>query len=90
MYIITRTRAFEKSFKRLTKSGFLKKNRLIVESIIDTIVSGKILNKKHKDHPLNGKFTDYRECHILNDLLLVYKIEKKELILVLIDIGSHS
>lgn len=90
MYLITRTKTFERSFKKLAKSGFAKKNKLVVESVIDKIASGKTMDKKYKDHALNGQFADYRECHILNDLLLVYKIEKKELVLVLIDIGSHS
>lgn len=32
----------------------------------------------------------YRECHILNDWLLIYKIEKEKLVLVLSRTGSHS
>ena len=90
MYLITRTKTFEKSFKKLAKSGFAKKNKLVVELVIDKIASGRALDKKYKDHALSGQFADYRECHNLNDLLLVNKIEKKELIIKLIKIGSHS
>lgn len=54
------------------------------------LASGKVLDKKYKDHQLKGEYKDYRECHVLNDLLLMYKIENDELILVLANIGSHS
>jgi len=37
---------------------------------------------------LQGKLKDFRECHIKNDLLLLYKIDNDSLILV--DIGSHN
>ena len=30
------------------------------------------------------------ECHIQHDLLLVYEIREAELVLLLIDIGSHT
>lgn len=90
MYIIKRTKSFAQSFKKLFYSGINKKNRDIIEFVIDTIASGQVLNKKYRDHQLSGDLKAYRECHILNDLLLIYKIDKNELVLVLVDIGSHS
>ena len=45
---------------------------------------------KYKDHALSGNYKNYRECHIKPDLLLIYKIEKSELILYAVHIGSHS
>ena len=90
MYTIRRAKSFEKSFRRIVGSGLTKQKKGNTEFIIDTIASGKILDKKYKDHSLKGEFVGYRECHILNDLLLVYKIEKKINVLVLIDIGGHS
>lgn len=90
MYTIRRVKSFEKSFRRIVGSGLTKQKKENIEFAIDTIASGKILDKKYKDHPLEGKFVGYRECHILNDLLLVYKIEKKLEVLILVDIGSHS
>ena len=58
--------------------------------MIDLLILGKKLPIKYQDHELNGEFIGYRECHIKSDLLLIYKIEKENLILVLVDIGSHS
>lgn len=90
MYIIKRTREFEKSFKKIRRAGLAKKDEIILASIIDTLASGRVLDKKYKDHQLQGEYKNYRECHVLYDLLLMYRIEDDELVLVLINIGSHS
>lgn len=81
---------FEKSFKQLIRGGISRRNKDGIASVIDMIASGQTLDKKYRDHQLKGEYGDYRECHVLNDLLLMYKIEKEELILVLVKIGSHS
>lgn len=90
MYTIIRTKGFEKSFRRLTRGGLTKRNKDSITEVIHMLASGKVLDKKYKDHQLKGEYKDYRECHVLNDLLLMYKIENDELILVLANIGSHS
>jgi mRNA interferase YafQ len=61
-----------------------------VESVVQILASGKKLDPRYKDHQTQGDFEGFRECHIRGDLLLIYKIEKDKLILVLINIGSHS
>ena len=58
--------------------------------VIDLLSAGKNLPILYKDHKLGGELLNCRECHIKGDLLLIYKIEKENLILVLVDIGSHS
>lgn len=90
MYIIKRTKSFAQSFRKIAYSGITKKNKETIEFVIDMIASGQVLSRKYRDHQLSGEFKAYRECHILNDLLLIYRIEKDELVLVLVDIGSHS
>lgn len=88
MYSVVRTKRFEKSLKRINKSGFLK-DRKEVEEIIDLLKEGTKLPQNLRDHQLKGIYKDYRECHIRGDLLLVYIKKETEFILVLIDIGSH-
>lgn len=51
---------------------------------------GETLPAKYKNHPLNGNFNGYYDCHILPDLVMIYKIEKEELILLLFDLDTHS
>ena len=43
-----------------------------------------------RDHALTGNYIGHRECHILPDWLLIYKIESDILTLTLTRTGSHS
>ena len=91
MYGVVRTRQFERSFRRLKKSGVLKQNlRNEIDELILLIAERKTLPATYQDHPLTGDMNDYRECHIQGDLLLVYQLQHERLVLVLIDVGSHS
>jgi mRNA interferase YafQ len=91
MYLISRTKGFEKSYKKIKKSGRLKRQaKESLTEAIDTLAEGKKLPAEYKDHQLRGELEQYRECHIKGDLLLVYQIRKKELLLILVDIGTHS
>ena len=90
MYTIRRLKDFETSAKRLKNSGIKISVKNKIEHTIDLLASGQRLPDSYIDHKLNGEFEGCRECHIKGDLLLVYKIKKENLILVLVDIGSHS
>lgn len=84
MYEIVYTRKFLKDFKRHRKSGinFVEK----LNEVIRALVSRSSLGGKYKDHKLNGAWEGYRECHILFDLLLVYKQYPKYVELITLDI----
>jgi mRNA interferase YafQ len=76
---------------RLQKSGEIRQNTFdVLEEVLDLIANGKNLESKFRDHALKGEYVGFRECHIQSDLLLIYKIEKQNLVLILVDIGSHS
>jgi len=91
MYLVVKTKDFEKSYKRIKLSGKLKKRaRDNLVEVIDVLAAGKKLLSKYEDHQLKGELRHYRECHIKGNLLLVYQIHKKELVLILVDIGTHS
>lgn len=51
---------------------------------------GVILPEKYKNHPLKGNLKGYFDCHILPDLVLIYKLEKDRLVLLLFDLDTHS
>jgi len=76
---------FRKALRKLSKSGSFNHSEL--EDVVQTLSQEKELDKSHRDHPLVGSMSCYRECHIEFDLLLIYKIEDRRLILV--NIGSH-
>lgn len=88
MRVVKLTAQFKKSLKRISKSGRFDKNKLGI--IIDMLARGEELNALYKDHQLHGKFIGHRECHIQPNMLLLYRIENNNLLLVLVNIGSHS
>ena len=78
---------FKKDFKRIIKRGY---NIRLLEDVIEILASGQMLPEKYKDHNLTGNYSDFRECHITPDWLLIYKINNNELILYLTRTGTHS
>ena len=42
------------------------------------------------DYGLTGNYAGHRECHVLPDLLLIYRIYKNILILALVNTRNHS
>jgi len=90
MYTQVRSKTFEKSYRTLKKGGIAPKKLEVIEQTIDLLASGQPLPAKYRDHQLKGGLSAFRECHIQYDLLLVYEIREAELVLLLIDIGSHT
>ena len=62
----------------------------LLEIVIATLALGEPLPDKNKDHALTGNWIGHRECHILPDWLLIYRIEDDVLVLTLARTGSHS
>lgn len=62
----------------------------IIKEVIEILSKGKTLPAKYRNHPLKGKYQGYYDCHVLPDLVLVYKIEKEKLVLILFNIEKHS
>lgn len=58
--------------------------------MIDILAKGGKLPDRYKNHALKGDLKGFFDCHVLPDLVLIYKIEKEKLILLLFDIESHS
>lgn len=62
----------------------------LLEDVIAALAMGEPLPEKNKDHALTGNWAGYRECHILPDWLLLYRIEDDVLVLTLARTGTHS
>lgn len=86
-YLVKTTTQFKKDYKLAIKRGL---NIKLLDEIIAKLASGHPLDDKNKDHALTGNWGKYRECHILPDWLLIYKIEEDVLVLTLSRSGSHS
>ena len=87
-YEIKRTTSFKKSFKKLLKNKNFDKDNFI--HVVKTLSNGETLESKYTDHRLNGFKFETRECHVQNDILLIYRFEDIYLTLYLMEIGSHS
>ena len=75
---------------RLARKRGLPEDALNV--IIKKLAKDEVLEPKHKDHALKGKYSGFRECHIRPNWLLIYKKEDTYCIslLYLMRTGTHS
>ena len=86
-YSVKYTNAFRKRYKLLVKRGYdISKLRRVVELLA---VDGS-LPALYKPHKLVGNRIGQWECHIEPDWLLVWEQHDDELILILIDTGTHA
>jgi mRNA interferase YafQ len=83
-------KSFLKDWERLSRSGRYDMNRL-KQAMILLIADDGPLGPEWLDHPLDGNWQGYRECHIGGDFLLAYKIEDngKHSLVVFVRAGTH-
>ena len=81
------TTRFKKDYKLAMKRNM---DMDLLDDIIRKLARGEALPDKNKDHDLSGDWVGHRECHILPDWLLIYKIDESVLVLTLTRTGTHS
>ena len=77
--------SFKKDRRRCIKRGY---NMTLLSAVIDTLLIPTTLPEEKKDHALTGDWVGFRECHILPDWLLIYRVEGNNLYLT--RTGTHS
>ena len=87
-YNLRITNSFKKHLKQVAKRNI--DNVKKIRDVVNLLQKGESLDARFKDHALVGNWIGHRECHVLPDLLLIYKIEENILILELVDTGTHS
>lgn len=88
MYEVVLSRRYKTARKRfLRHANFDQK---LLEEVVETLARGERLSIRHKDHQLTGEFQDYRECHVKNNILLMYQKHENVLVLLLINLGTHD
>ena len=88
MYEIRTTRSYRKAYKRVSRHENFR--AAVLDAVVDALARGETLGPRHRDHQLTGSMREFRECHVERDILLVYQCRSDILVLVLVDIGSHS
>lgn len=81
------TSLFKRTRKLAMKRGL---DISLLREPIMLLAKGEVLPPKYRDHPLQGRLSAFRECHIKGDWLLVYRIIEDKLILSLHCTGTHS
>ena len=87
IYSVETTKRFDKSLKKCIKRGL---NMEHFKECINILSTSGTLPAKYRPHKLVGTYAGAWECHIEPDWLLVWEQNDTELILLLIDTGSHS
>ena len=86
-YTVKYSTLFKKSFKKCLKRGC---DAELFKKVISILGETGYLPREYKPHPLKGHYKGCMECHITPDWLLVWKQNDEELVLLLVDTGSHS
>lgn len=87
-YILRTTNKFEKSVKRCARRNYpMDELRKVMSLLMETGTLPSI----YRPHKLKGKKRNSTwECHILPDWLLVWEQHDEELIMLMLDTGTHS
>ena len=86
-YKVTFSSKIRKQLKKIIKR---KKDIKKFQSVVSLLAFGYSLPEKCRDHQLSGDLKGYRDCHIEPDWILIYTIKNDNLILFLLETGTHS
>lgn len=86
-YTVKYTTTFKKDYKLAKRRGLKIE---LLQEVVACLSQGEPLPDKNKDHALTGDWVGHRECHILPDWLLVYRMENDVLVLTLARTGTHA
>ena len=86
---IERTSQFKRDYKREAKGRHRATLDNVLMKVVSALASDRPLEPHHRDHPLSGEWKDHRDCHVLPDLVLIYRKTGTHT-LSLVRPGSHS
>lgn len=90
MRYIDKSKDFKKDMKRIERSGSYRQNvKSRLAAALIALANDGVLDYSYHDHELHGDKEGYRKCHILFDLVLMYRYEGDDF-LILERLGSHS
>ncbi len=81
------TSRMKRDVKRMKRRG---KDMEKLIAVIDTLARREPLPPRNRDHALTGNLSDFRECHVEPDWLLLYQVFEDRLILSAVATGTHA
>ena len=83
------SREFDKDWERLNRSGRYNMRRL--KELMWRLIAGDFpLEPNWRDHPLEGEWVGFRECHVGGDFLLIYWLDPSGRKIEFVRAGSHA
>ncbi len=76
-----------KDLKRARRSGL---DMDAFFAVVEMLRRRETLPVRYRDHALTADRAGLRDCHIRPDWVLIYQIRETELVLVLVETGSHA
>lgn len=86
MYTLKITSQFKKDLKRIQNNPVKIKH---LKEVLEFLEHDGALPERFKPHKLIGDYAGFMECHVENDLLLIW-IDPEENIIKLVRLGTHS
>ncbi len=88
-YKVVQSNKFKKNIKKIIKQGE-DLNKLL--DVVDKLANKEKLDLKYKNHKLKDDriYKNCFECHIEPDWLLIYQYNEDNLLLLLVNSGTHS
>ncbi len=83
------TTRFQRDYKREKSGRHGKRLDALLMEAVNLLAADTPLPRRNFDHPLSGEWSDHRDCHIMPDLILIYRKSGGES-LELVRFGSHS
>lgn len=86
MYTLKITSQFKKDLKRIQNNAVKIKH---LKEVLELLEQDGALPERFKPHKLIGDYAGFMECHVENDLLLIW-LDPEENIIKLVRLGTHS
>ena len=82
------TQHFRRDYYRRKQSRVCRRLDALLIDAVNLLAADAPLPARYVDHPLDGEWTDHRDCYIRPDLVLIYRKPDADT-LELVRLGSH-
>ena len=86
MFVLKMTSQFKKDLKKIKNNPHKIQN---LKQVLLNLEENGVVPSEYYPHKLTGNYSGYMECHVENDMLLIW-IDADENIIKLVRLGSHS
>ncbi|MCY3913656.1 MAG: type II toxin-antitoxin system YafQ family toxin [Chloroflexi bacterium] len=86
---LERSRQFKRDYRRVSRGRYGRTLDARLTPILLALANDQPLEVRHRDHALSGDWSDFRDCHVRPDLVLIYQ-KPDDTTLRLVRLGSHS